>query len=96
MNALMFLFASLQTSVLAAAASHEASQWQLKWDLELVNIVFGVSILLGTKLQKLCTLHQMLSKLKIRHCIFHIYQGPIIDQINALDDGTDLLEKVAG
>ncbi|KAJ8615823.1 hypothetical protein MRB53_035195 [Persea americana] len=47
MNALMFLFASLQTSVLAAAASHEASQWQLKWDLELVNIVFGAVFYCG-------------------------------------------------
>ncbi|KAJ8627863.1 hypothetical protein MRB53_021170 [Persea americana] len=37
----MFSFAALQTSVLAAATSHEASQWQLKWDLELVNIIFG-------------------------------------------------------
>lgn len=42
MNALMFLFATLQTSVVAAFASHEASEWQLKWDLELVNILFGV------------------------------------------------------
>ncbi|XP_058094098.1 WAT1-related protein At3g18200-like isoform X2 [Magnolia sinica] len=41
MTALMFFFATLQTMVVAAITSHKASKWSLKWDLELLNIVFG-------------------------------------------------------
>lgn len=39
----MFFFATLQTSIIAAILSHKASKWQLKWDLELLNIFIGVS-----------------------------------------------------
>ncbi|KAL5990972.1 hypothetical protein ACLOJK_011878 [Asimina triloba] len=41
MTAIMFFFATLQTCVLAGLLSHKASQWQLKWDLELLNIFIG-------------------------------------------------------
>ncbi|XP_068664644.1 WAT1-related protein At3g18200-like [Aristolochia californica] len=41
MTSLMFFFATLQTSVIAAISSHRATQWQLKWDLELLNIFIG-------------------------------------------------------
>ncbi|RWR96829.1 WAT1-related-like protein isoform X1 [Cinnamomum micranthum f. kanehirae] len=41
MTAIMFFFATLQTSVIAAILSHKASKWQLKWDLELLNIFIG-------------------------------------------------------
>ncbi|KAG9447085.1 hypothetical protein H6P81_013213 [Aristolochia fimbriata] len=41
MTAVMFFFATLQTSVVAAILSHRASEWKLKWDLELLNIFIG-------------------------------------------------------
>ncbi|XP_058094121.1 WAT1-related protein At4g01450-like [Magnolia sinica] len=41
MTAIMFFFATLQTCVVAGILSHKASQWQLKWDLELLNIFIG-------------------------------------------------------
>ncbi|XP_058094100.1 auxin-induced protein 5NG4-like isoform X2 [Magnolia sinica] len=41
MTAIMLFFAMLQTTVVAAISSHKASQWRLKWDLELVNILYG-------------------------------------------------------
>ncbi|KAJ8615824.1 hypothetical protein MRB53_035196 [Persea americana] len=41
MTAIMFFFATLQTSVIAAILSHKASKWKLKWDLELLNIFIG-------------------------------------------------------
>ncbi|MCL7021851.1 hypothetical protein MKW94_028297 [Papaver nudicaule] len=41
MTTIMFLFATLQTGIVAILLNREASQWQLKWDLELLNIVVG-------------------------------------------------------
>ncbi|XP_010268214.1 PREDICTED: WAT1-related protein At3g30340-like isoform X2 [Nelumbo nucifera] len=41
LTAIMFFFGTLQTSVVAAILSREASDWKLKWDLELLSIVFG-------------------------------------------------------
>ncbi|XP_026448378.1 WAT1-related protein At4g01440-like [Papaver somniferum] len=41
MTTIMFLFATLQTGIVAIILNREASQWQLKWDLELLNIVVG-------------------------------------------------------
>ncbi|XP_058094120.1 WAT1-related protein At3g18200-like [Magnolia sinica] len=41
MTAIMFFFATLQTAAVAAITSRKASQWRLKWDLELLNIFFG-------------------------------------------------------
>ncbi|KAK9138839.1 hypothetical protein Sjap_009433 [Stephania japonica] len=42
LTALMFLCATFQTAILAAILSHNnASDWTLKWNLELILIVFG-------------------------------------------------------
>ncbi|KAK9141314.1 hypothetical protein Scep_010995 [Stephania cephalantha] len=41
LTALMFLCAAFQTAILAAILSHNASDWTLKWNLELILIVFG-------------------------------------------------------
>ncbi|XP_019054607.1 PREDICTED: WAT1-related protein At5g07050-like isoform X2 [Nelumbo nucifera] len=41
LTAIMFFFGTLQTSVVASILSREASDWKLKWDLELLSIVFG-------------------------------------------------------
>ncbi|XP_058094122.1 WAT1-related protein At3g18200-like [Magnolia sinica] len=41
MTTMMYFFGTLQTCVLAAFVSREASEWKLKWDLELLNIFFG-------------------------------------------------------
>ncbi|KAK9159497.1 hypothetical protein Syun_005838 [Stephania yunnanensis] len=41
LTALMFVCASFQTAILAAIISHNASDWTLKWNLELILIVFG-------------------------------------------------------
>ncbi|XP_068667227.1 WAT1-related protein At4g15540-like [Aristolochia californica] len=38
---IMLFCATLQQCVVAAIVSHKASQWKLKWDLELVDILFG-------------------------------------------------------
>ncbi|KAL5990990.1 hypothetical protein ACLOJK_011896 [Asimina triloba] len=38
---IMLFFATLQQCVVAAVVAHKASQWALKWDLELVEIIFG-------------------------------------------------------
>ncbi|KAG9447083.1 hypothetical protein H6P81_013211 [Aristolochia fimbriata] len=38
---LMLCCATLQQCVVAAIVSHKLSQWKLKWDLELVDILFG-------------------------------------------------------
>ncbi|XP_068646345.1 protein WALLS ARE THIN 1-like [Aristolochia californica] len=40
-TAMMYFFGTIQTSVLAAFVSRNASEWKLNWDLELVNIIFG-------------------------------------------------------
>ncbi|PIA48541.1 hypothetical protein AQUCO_01400852v1 [Aquilegia coerulea] len=41
MTSIMFFFATLQTGVVAVILNHKTSQWQLKWDLELLNILVG-------------------------------------------------------
>ncbi|KAF5202395.1 Wat1-related protein, partial [Thalictrum thalictroides] len=41
MTSIMFFFATLQTGVVAVIMNHKVSQWQLKWDLELLNILVG-------------------------------------------------------
>ncbi|OVA11067.1 Drug/metabolite transporter [Macleaya cordata] len=41
MTTIMFMFATLQTGLVAVILNREASQWQLKWDLELLNILVG-------------------------------------------------------
>ncbi|KAL5990971.1 hypothetical protein ACLOJK_011877 [Asimina triloba] len=38
---MMYFFGTLQTCVIAAFTSTKASEWKLKWDLELLNIFFG-------------------------------------------------------
>lgn len=43
MTAMMYFFGTLQTCLLPAFVSIDASEWKLKWDLELLNILFGVS-----------------------------------------------------
>ncbi|KAK9141312.1 hypothetical protein Scep_010993 [Stephania cephalantha] len=40
-TAIMYLFGTLQTCLIAIFTSHEASKWKLNWDLELLNIVTG-------------------------------------------------------
>ncbi|KAK9159501.1 hypothetical protein Syun_005842 [Stephania yunnanensis] len=40
-TAIMYLFGTLQTCLIAIFTSHEASKWKLNWDLELLNIVSG-------------------------------------------------------
>ncbi|KAL5990987.1 hypothetical protein ACLOJK_011893 [Asimina triloba] len=47
MTAIMLFFAALQSIVVAAISSHRASEWQLKWDLELVNAVYGAVFYYG-------------------------------------------------
>lgn len=44
LNAMMFFLATLQTAPLACATSRKAFLWRLTWDLELINIFFGVCI----------------------------------------------------
>ncbi|KAG9447086.1 hypothetical protein H6P81_013214 [Aristolochia fimbriata] len=40
-TAMMYFFGTIQTGVLAAVVSRDASEWKLNWDLELLNIIFG-------------------------------------------------------
>ncbi|XP_058092515.1 WAT1-related protein At3g18200-like [Magnolia sinica] len=47
LTAIMLFFGTLQTIVLATITSREASQWQLQWDLELLNIIFGAVFYCG-------------------------------------------------
>ncbi|XP_058094095.1 WAT1-related protein At3g18200-like [Magnolia sinica] len=41
MISIMLFFATIQQCVVAAIVSHKASEWALKWDLELIDIIFG-------------------------------------------------------
>ncbi|XP_058094118.1 WAT1-related protein At3g18200-like [Magnolia sinica] len=47
LTAIMFFFGTLQTAVIAVFTSHEATEWKLHWDLELVNIFFGALFYCG-------------------------------------------------
>nr|DAD44061.1 TPA_asm: hypothetical protein HUJ06_002291 [Nelumbo nucifera] len=41
LSAIMFFCTTLQTGALAAIVSHKASEWRLKWGLELILVLFG-------------------------------------------------------
>ncbi|XP_058094112.1 WAT1-related protein At4g01440-like isoform X2 [Magnolia sinica] len=47
LTAIMFFFGTLQTAVIAVCTSHEATEWSIHWDLELLNIVFGALFYCG-------------------------------------------------